>query len=91
GFCDNLIARTADVTVKERRKLIVVPRETPLSAIHLENMLTLSRLGAVIMPPMPAFYYHPQSVDDLVNHLVSIILDHLGLEQHLVPRWEGEL
>ncbi len=91
GFCDNLIARTADVTVKERRKLIVVPRETPLSAIHLENMLTLSRLGAVIMPPMPAFYYHPQSVDDLVNHLVSRILDHLGLEQHLVPRWEGEL
>jgi 4-hydroxy-3-polyprenylbenzoate decarboxylase len=91
GFCDNLIARTADVTIKERRKFIIVPRETPLSAIHLENMLTLSRLGAVIMPPMPAFYYHPQSIDDLVDHLVSRILDHLGLEQYLVPRWNGEL
>jgi 4-hydroxy-3-polyprenylbenzoate decarboxylase len=89
GFCDNLIARTADVTIKERRKFIIVPRETPLSAIHLENMLTLSRLGAVIMPPMPAFYYHPQSIDDLVDHLVSRILDQLGLEQQLVPRWKG--
>lgn len=89
GFCDNLIARTADVTIKEGRKLILVPRETPLSTIHLENMLALSRLGAVIMPPMPAFYYHPQNIDDLVDHLVSRILDHLGLEQQLVPPWEG--
>lgn len=89
GFDGNLIERAADVTLKERRKLILVPRETPLSAIHLNNMLTLSQLGAVIMPPMPAFYYHPKSIDDLVNHLVGKIIDHLGQEQQLVPRWEG--
>ena len=89
GFDENLIIRAADVTLKERRKLILVPRETPLNAIHLNNMLTLNQLGAVIMPPMPAFYYHPKSIDDLVNHLVGRILDHLGKEQQLVPRWGG--
>ncbi|MGI9861009.1 UbiX family flavin prenyltransferase [Moorella naiadis] len=87
GYAANLIMRAADVTLKEGRKLILVPRETPLSAIHLENMLTLARLGAVIMPPMPAFYYRPQTVDDVVKHLVARILDHLGLKQNLVPRW----
>ncbi|MBE3574667.1 MAG: UbiX family flavin prenyltransferase [Firmicutes bacterium] len=87
GYAANLIMRAADVTIKEHRKLILVPRETPLSAIHLENMLSLARLGVVIMPPVPAFYHRPQTIDDLVNHLVARILDHLGLEQHLVPRW----
>lgn len=87
GFDENLIVRAADVTLKERRKLILVPRETPLNTIHLNNMLTLSQLGAVIMPPMPAFYYNPKSIDDLVIHLVGRILDHLGQEQQLVSRW----
>ena len=87
GYAANLIMRAADVTIKEGRKLILVPRETPLSSIHLENMLTLSRLGAVIMPPMPAFYYRPRTIDEVVNHLVARILDHLGLAQDLVPRW----
>lgn len=89
GFVENLIVRAADVTLKERRRLILVPRETPLNSIHLNNMLTLNQLGAVIMPPMPAFYYRPKSIDDIVNHLVGRILDHLGQEQQLVPRWEG--
>lgn len=89
GFDENLIVRAADVTMKERRRLILVPRETPLNAVHLNNMLTLCQLGALIMPPMPAFYYHPKSIDDIVNHLVGRILDHLGQEQQLVPRWEG--
>jgi 4-hydroxy-3-polyprenylbenzoate decarboxylase len=89
GFDENLIVRAADVTLKERRRLILVPRETPLNAVHLKNMLTLCQLGALVMPPMPAFYYHPKSIDDIVNHLVGRILDHLGQEQQLVPRWEG--
>lgn len=89
GYAANLIIRAADVTLKEGRKLILVPRETPLHAIHLENMLTLARLGAVIMPPMPAFYYHPRNIDDLVNHLVGRILDQLGLEFELATRWCG--
>jgi len=89
GFDENLIIRAADVTLKERRRLILVPRETPLNTVHLKNMLTLSQLGAVIMPPMPAFYYHPKSIDDIVNHLVGRILDHFGQEQQLVSRWEG--
>ncbi|HBG21640.1 MAG TPA: aromatic acid decarboxylase [Peptococcaceae bacterium] len=90
GFDENLIVRAADVTLKERRKLILVPRETPLNATHLNNMLILNKLGAAIMPPMPAFYYHPKNIDDLVNHLVARILDHLGKEQLLVPRWGGD-
>lgn len=87
GLASNLISRAADVTLKEGRKLILVPRETPLNAIHLENMLRLASLGAVIMPPMPAFYHHPRSLEDLVDHLVGRILDHLGLEHHLFSRW----
>jgi 4-hydroxy-3-polyprenylbenzoate decarboxylase len=89
GYAANLIMRAADVTIKEGRRLILVPRETPLSAIHLENMLSLARLGAVIMPPMPAFYYRPGTVDEVVNHLIGRILDQLGLPHQLVPRWEG--
>ncbi|HHP50426.1 MAG TPA: UbiX family flavin prenyltransferase [Moorella mulderi] len=89
GYADNLIVRAADVTLKEQRPLILVPRETPLSAIHLENMLKLARLGALILPPMPAFYYRPQSIEELIYHLVGKILDHLGLEHGYTARWRG--
>lgn len=87
GMSDNLIERAADVCIKEQRKLVLVPRETPLSAIHLENMLDLARLGVVILPPAPGFYTHPKSVDDMVDFVVSRILDQLGVEQTLTPRW----
>ncbi|MEO6928607.1 MAG: flavin prenyltransferase UbiX [Casimicrobiaceae bacterium] len=87
GLADNLIERAADVMLKERRTLVLVPRETPLSAIHLANMLELARAGAVILPPVPAFYTAPQSVADLVDFVVARILDHLGVEHSLVPRW----
>ena len=87
GMSDNLIERAADVAIKEGRKLILVPRESPFSAIHLENMLKLSRLGVTIMPAAPGFYHQPQSVDDLVDFMVARLLDHLGLEQTLMKRW----
>ncbi|MBZ4653202.1 MAG: 3-octaprenyl-4-hydroxybenzoate carboxy-lyase [Peptococcaceae bacterium] len=87
GYSDSLIQRAADVTMKERRKLILVPRETPLSSIHLENMLKLSRLGVVIMPPMPAFYHKPKDIIDIVDHLVARILDQLKIEHQLSSRW----
>jgi 4-hydroxy-3-polyprenylbenzoate decarboxylase len=87
GLADNLIERAADVMLKERRPLILVPRETPLSTIHLENMLRLSRAGAVILPPAPGFYGHPKSVDDLVDFVVARILDQLGVDNPLAMRW----
>jgi len=87
GISGDLIDRAADVMLKERRKLILVVRETPFSEIHLENMLKLSRMGAVIMPANPGFYFKPESVDDLVDFMVARVLDHLGVEQQLVPRW----
>jgi len=87
GFSDNLISRAADVVLKERRKLVVVPREAPLSEIHLENMLRLARMGAVVLPPMPAFYTKPSTVDDIVNHTVSRILDQFGIDNHIAKRW----
>jgi 4-hydroxy-3-polyprenylbenzoate decarboxylase len=87
GISDDLIARAADVMLKEKRTLILVPREMPLSAIHLENMLKLSHAGAVIMPPNPGFYHHPQSVQDMVDFVVARILDHLGVEHDLVKKW----
>lgn len=87
GASDNLMARAADVMLKEGRPLVLVPRETPLHAIHLENMLTLSRLGVKIIPAMPAFYYHPKSLDDLVNFLVGKVLDSLRIEHSLFQRW----
>ena len=90
GFGDNLIHRAADVVLKERRKLVLAVRESPLSEIHLENMLKLSRMGVVIAPPLPAFYTRPQSVDEIVDHSVSRILDQLDI--HLdVRRWSGEM
>ena len=87
GASNNLIERAADVVLKERRKLIMVPRETPYSSIHLENMLKLSRMGVVILPASPGFYSSPQSIDDLVDFVVARILDQLGVDQGLVPRW----
>jgi flavin prenyltransferase len=87
GLADNLIERAADVMLKERRPLILVPRETPLSAIHLENMLKLSRAGAVILPPAPGFYGQPQSIGDLVDFIVARILDQLDVRHTLGPRW----
>ena len=87
GCSHNLIARAADVTLKEGRKLILVPRETPLSTVHLENMLSLARAGACLLPAMPAFYPQPRTIADLVDHLVARILDHLGLEHSLGYRW----
>ena len=87
GLADNLIERAADVMLKERRPLVLVPREMPLSAIHLENMLRLARAGAIILPPAPGFYTHPQSIDDLVDFVVARVLDHLGVANALVPRW----
>jgi len=91
GISDDLIARAADVMLKEKRTLVLVPREMPFSAIHLENMLKLSQAGAVIMPPNPGFYHHPQRVEDLVDFVVARILDHLGVEHGLMERWgEGK-
>lgn len=87
GTCDNLLERAVDVVLKERRPLIVMPREMPFSTIHLENMLRLARAGAVIMPPNPAFYNLPQTIDDLVDFVVARVLDQLGIEQDLMPRW----
>lgn len=87
GSSDNLMHRAADVMLKEQRKLIIVPREAPFSPIHLENMLKLSRLGVCIMPPNPGFYFHPQSLDDIVDFVVAKILDLAGIEHQLMPRW----
>lgn len=87
GASNNLIERAADVAIKERKKLILVPRETPLSAIHLENMLKLSQLGAVILPASPGFYQRPQSVGDMIDFIVARILNQLGMEQTLLPGW----
>ena len=89
GSADNLMHRAADVVIKEQKKLILVPRETPYSAIHLENMLKLSRLGVVIMDANPAFYQNPKTIDDLVNFVVARILDHLDVDHDLAPPWQG--
>jgi 4-hydroxy-3-polyprenylbenzoate decarboxylase len=88
GLAKNLLCRAADVALKENRRLIIVPRETPLNAIHLENMLKLSRLGVTILPAMPGFYHKPQSMEDLVNFIVGKILDSLSIENTLFKKWE---
>jgi len=90
GASNNLIERAADVALKERRKLILVPREAPYSEIHLEHMLKLTRMGAVIIPASPGFYQRPQSVEDMVDFIVARILSQLGMEQSLLPRWGEE-
>ena len=87
GTSDNLIERAADVMIKERRTLIVVPRETPLSAIHLENMLALARLGVLVLPASPGFYGRPKSVSEMVDFVVARVLDHMNVEHELGPRW----
>ena len=89
GTSVNLVARAADVTLKEGRKLLLVPRETPLNVIHLENMLTLARMGVRIMPPMPAFYYKPQTIDDLIRHFISRILHQFDIGHDSASAWKG--
>ena len=89
GYGSSLIRRAADVTLKEGHKLVLVPRETPLSTIHLENMLALSRMGVSIVPPMPAFYNNPQNIQDIANHIVSRVLDQFDLNYPNAKRWQG--
>ncbi|MGL4766647.1 MAG: UbiX family flavin prenyltransferase [Formosimonas sp.] len=89
GFSDNLIARAADVTLKERRRLTLLVRETPLSLIHLRNMTAATEAGAVIFPPVPAFYHQPQTLDDIINHTVGRVLDGHGIDAQLTPRWSS--
>jgi len=89
GVCDNLLARAADVTLKERRKLVLLVREAPFTLAHIRNMEAVTLMGGIIAPPLPAFYNHPQSIDDIVNHAVGRVLDLFGLDVGLVKRWEG--
>jgi len=91
GYGESLVHRSADVILKERRKLVLVPRETPLSEIHLENMLKLARMGVTILPPMPAFYNKPQSIDDIVDHIVARVLDQFGIDAAFAKRWDGQM
>jgi 4-hydroxy-3-polyprenylbenzoate decarboxylase len=90
GYSDNLILRSADVILKEKRKLIVVPRETPLNAIHLGNMIELIRQGVMVVPAMPAYYYKPDKIDDLVDFVVGKVLDLLEIEHSLYRRWKED-
>jgi 4-hydroxy-3-polyprenylbenzoate decarboxylase len=89
GYAENLVQRAADVTIKEGRTLVLAPREMPLSPIHLENMLKLSRIGVKIAPPVPAFYHGPKTLDDMIDFLTGKLLDALGVEHSLYKRWEG--
>ncbi len=89
GYGDTLVCRAADVVLKERRKLVLLARESPFSEIHLDNMLTLARMGAVIFPPVPAFYNRPKTIDEMVNHIVGRVLDQFGLETPGIRRWQG--
>ena len=89
GHGDNLVHRAADVILKERRKLVLVVRESPLNDIHLQNMLKLSRMGVTIFPPVPAFYTHPRTLDDMVNHVVMRILDQFNIHVDVASRWDG--
>lgn len=91
GYGESLVHRAADVVLKERRKLVLVPRETPLSEVHLENLLKLARMGVAIVPPMPAFYNKPASVDDIVNHVVARVLDQFDIDAAFAKRWDGEM
>ncbi|MFQ6135937.1 MAG: UbiX family flavin prenyltransferase [Candidatus Hydrothermarchaeales archaeon] len=87
GFADNLITRSADVMIKEKRRLILVPRETPLSTIHLQNMLKLSELGVIVLPAMPGFYHKPKDTQEIIDFVVGKVLDSLGIENDLYERW----
>jgi 4-hydroxy-3-polyprenylbenzoate decarboxylase len=90
GLAKNLLCRAADVALKENRRLIIVSRETPLNAIHLENMLKLSRIGAAIIPAMPGFYHKPRSIDDIINFVVGKVLDYLSIENDLFKKWDSD-
>ncbi|WPC75130.1 non-oxidative hydroxyarylic acid decarboxylases subunit B [Vibrio porteresiae] len=89
GYADGLVGRAADVIIKENRKLVLVPRETPLSTIHLENMLALAQKGVTMIPPMPAWYNHPETIDDIKNHIVARVLDQFNLDFPKAKRWQG--
>jgi 4-hydroxy-3-polyprenylbenzoate decarboxylase len=91
GLGDNLVHRAADVVLKERRKLVLVVRESPFNEIHLENMLKLARMGVVILPPVPAFYNHPQSLDDMINHVAMRVVDQFDIHLDVMNRWDGVL
>lgn len=91
GIADDLVARAADVVIKEQRKLVLMVREAPLSPIHLENMLKLSRIGVSILPPVPGFYTQPSGIDEMVDHIVTRTLDQFGLHSDATPRWDGNL
>ena len=91
GLGDNLIHRAADVVLKERRKLVLVVRESPFSEIHLENMLKLARMGVVILPPVPAFYNNPQNLDDMINHITMRVIDQFDIHLEVMNRWDGVL
>ena len=91
GYGEHLVHRAADVILKERRRLVLVARETPLSQVHLENMLKLSRMGVVMLPPMPAFYNHPKTVDDVIDHIVARVLDQFGIAAPFAKRWDGHM
>ena len=89
GMCDNLITRAADVTLKERRRLVLLVRETPFNLAHLRNMTAVTEMGGIIFPPLPALYQRPQSIDEMIDHTVGRVMDMLGLEQSLTPEWNG--
>ena len=91
GLSDNLITRAADVMLKERRRLVLMVRESPLHLVHLRNMVSVTEMGAIVCPPLPAFYLHPQSVSDIVDHSVARVLDLLDLPHTLAPRWQGQI
>lgn len=91
GYGEHLVHRAADVILKERRRLVLVTRESPLSEVHLENMLKLARMGVTILPPMPAFYNHPKSIADIVDHIVARVLDQLGIVAPFAKRWDGRV
>jgi 4-hydroxy-3-polyprenylbenzoate decarboxylase len=91
GLGETLVHRAADVVLKEGRRLVLVPRETPLSAVHLENLLKLARIGVTIIPPMPAFYNKPATVDDIVNHIVARVLDQFDIDAAFAKRWDGKM
>ena len=89
GLSNNLLTRAADVTLKEKRPLIIVPRETPLHAVHLKNMVTIAELGGIIAPPMPAFYQHPKTIEEMIQHFTGRLLSLLHIDQELTPEWQG--
>jgi 4-hydroxy-3-polyprenylbenzoate decarboxylase len=91
GYGEHLVHRAADVILKERRQLVLVARESPLSEVHLENMLKLARMGVRIVPPMPAFYNHPKSIGDIVDHIVTRVLDQFGIPAPFAKRWDGQM